>query len=480
MARDILDAAPFLSPTAPSENVVDYSGRLGKQDQALETFVHSLSFESKVVILPSDFSPGSMSAFDSFCRSLAQKWHVSGERFILVVDLKGRHVRGLSGNTLQNEGVDSSFISLLVKDQFIPYMKRDQLSEAIRHTLAGVQAKITESKANFAQTQIDANPISSTRVPQDLSTEPSGINLVNAGYLGFFVLIAMLIAFTVLTIWLQKSKRNKRISNQSQKLFDAVKLRLATLYERADLIGQAAEFLKPTDNADLAKDVAEFFNRVGALSATQNKLEAMKRKGNLSESYEQLRKMEKMLDLLEPESDKLLASVNLATGGSARISESPEAVALKFERDAELAVQKDKDREEMQQNAEIRRRNEEERFRRPSWSYEPTYYQPIVHSDPWASLSNWMVMLNQMQLEDRMDRMNDQISQMERGRSEYGRGASNSSTGDGGGSWGGNNSNDSAWADSGGDSGSWDSGGDSSGSWDGGGDAGGGDGGGSW
>ena len=488
MARDILDAAPFLSPNAPRENVVDYSGRIdARSDRELETFTQQLPFKVKVVVLPSDFSTGSMSSFDSFCRTLAQKWQVSGERFLLVVDLKGRHVRGLSGNTLQAEGIDSSFISQLISSEFIPNMKRGDLKDAIESTLSGVQSKLSESKELVSGSKSgekvgESAVSSSTRVSQDLSSPPPGAtDLASAGYFGLFALFILLVGSTVLILWIQKAKRNSRISNQSQNLFKELKLRLATLYERADGIGQAAEYLKPAENAALAKDVAEFFNRVGALSATQNSLESMKKKGKLSEAYDQLRKIEKMVDVLEPESDKLLSAVNVATGGNAQISESPEAVALKFERQAELAVQNDKQKEaRAQEIAEERRRAQDDRFRRPSWSYDQTYYQPVIYSDPWQGLSNWMVMLNQMQLEDRMDRMNEEMHHSQRDNSNYSNRTDTSSSyaGDGGGSWGGGD--DSGWG-GGGDSGggSWDSGGDSGG-WDGDGDSGGGDGGGSW
>lgn len=481
MARDILDQAPFLSPGAPRESIVDYSGSLGSSaDRHLETFAQNLNFKAKVVVLPSDFSPGSMSAFDSFCRDLAQKWHVSGDRFLLVVDLKGHHVRGLSGKSLQSDGIDSSFISVLIRDEFVPRMKQGDLSDAIQNTLAGVQNKLTESKATLADSSLArdavANPVSSTRVPQDLSATSSGPSLVNLGFAGLFVLIALLVAFTMLTLWLQKSQRAKRIAGQSQKMFEQLKVRLASLYEKTDVIGQAAEYLNPNENGELAKEVADFFNRVGALSATQDKLESMKKKGNLSESYDQLRKIEKMVGILEPESDKLLSSVNVATGGKALIAESPEAVAMKFEQQAELAVQKDKDAQTREEElAKIQRRREEERFRRPAWSYEPTYYGPVVYSDPWANLSNWMLMLNQMQLEDRVDRMDYDMHHRDNNYdSNYPSRSSN--YGDGGGSWGSDagsswgSDSGSSWADSGGDSGGWDSGGDS----------GGGDGGGSW
>ncbi len=479
MARDILDQAPFLTPSAPRESVVDYSGRIDSgSDRQLETFAKTLNFKAKVVVLPSDFSPGSMSAFDSFCRDLAQQWHVSGDRFLLVVDLKGHHVRGLSGKSLQSDGIDSSFISVLIRDEFVPLMKKGDLSDAIQNTLAGVQSKLSESRSAVVDSSKGkdeiTNTVSSTREAQDLSASSSGPSLVNLGFAAFFVLIALLVAFTMMIIWQRKS----RIAGQSQKMFEKLKIRLASLYERADGIGQAAEYLNPNENGELAKEVADFFNRVGALSATQNKLEAMKKKGNLSESYDQLRKIEKMVDVLEPESDKLLSAVSVATGGHAQIAESPEAVALKFERQAELAVQKDKDEEAREEElAQIQRRREEDRFRRPAWSYEPTYYGPVVYSDPWASLSNWMVMLNQIQLEDRMDRMNYQMHQRDNNYdSNYGGRSSN--YGDGGGSWG--RDSGSSW-DSSNDSGSsWgDSGGDSGG-WDGGGDSGGGDGGGSW
>ncbi|MBX9570948.1 MAG: TPM domain-containing protein [Candidatus Obscuribacterales bacterium] len=477
MARDILDTAPFLSPTAPREHVVDYSGRIDqKSDRELESYIQSLNFKAKVVILPSDFSTGSMSSFDSFCRALAQKWHVNGERFILVVDLKGKHVRGLSGNSLQGQGVDSSFISLLIKDQFVPHMKRGELSEAIQNTLAGVQAKVAESKSASSTSSLETtnqrDHVSSMKVPPDhASDKNSSASTIQIN------IVLILVLGIIVVIWVLKSQKTRQ-SNQSQKLFDELKLRLATLYERADAIGQASEFLNPSESADLAKDVANFFNRVGALSATQSKLETMKKKGSLSESYDQLRKIQKMVDVLEPESDKLLSAVNAATGGTAKISESPEAVALRFEREAELAVQKDKDKETEEKNreyAEIRRHSKEERFRRPTWSYEPTYYQPVVYTDPWQSLSNWMVMWNQMELENRMDRMNYEMDQMQRNSDHLSYNTSNNSYGDGGGSWG-NDSGGSSWGDSGGDSGWGDSGGGDSG----GGDFGGGDGGGSW
>lgn len=184
MPKDLLDIAPFLSPEAPRENLVDYSASISKNDhRAIEQLSSQLNYKAKIVVLPTDFSVGGSSEFDHFARALAEKWHVAGNRFLLVVDLKGHHVRGLSGEELQAAGVDSSYISILIKDQFIPLMKKGDLSGAIQKTLSGVSEKVQEasSTASSANDRSSATQLSSGTaspvMPVDNPTHTTQISL---------------------------------------------------------------------------------------------------------------------------------------------------------------------------------------------------------------------------------------------------------------------------------------------------------------
>lgn len=458
MTRGILDDASFLSVTPPAKDVTDYSGQLSSNDLAkLEALCHSLSFKTKVVVLPSDYSPGTGSSADflSFCHALAHQWNVSGSRFLMVVDLKGHHVRGVSGPQLQqNSGITSDYISVLLKDQFVPYMKRGDITEAIQSSLSAIDAKVHRTVENTGDNVATSRPAIRTHRAND-SGSVTEIPISTLATVVVLLVVAVIVIKGVLS-----SRAKKRRAGDAVLIFDQLKTRLSSLYERSDAIGQASEYLDPDVHADLAKNVAAFFNRVGALSGTQTQLDRVQKKGHLTESYDSLLKMKKMVEMLEPEAHTLLSQVSAATGGSAQIEESADMVAQRFEKEAENAVQLDKDKERelvhAQENSELKRRREEERFRRPAWAYEPTYYEPVVYvnSDPFAGLSNMFVMMNQMSLENSLkNQMNEMNYEMHHQNHDTSSSWSSGSGGDGGADWGSSNSSSSGGADWGSDSG---------------------------
>jgi uncharacterized membrane protein YgcG len=489
MADDLLTQAPFLSIEAPKEALIDYSQTLSDSArQHIEQQAHGSNFVAKVVILPKDFSPGSTSSFDEFCRALASQWHVNGNRFLLVIDLKNHHVRALSGQKLEKQGLSSDYLSTSVlKDQFIPKMKAGDLEGAIHAALVAVNKKLAQEK--IVQTHPYQSTVPGVQVPSAPSSSfPRKANPTD----GLIIpAILVLIVAVIIAIIFAKKKTEER---QSKNIYLELKKELDALYQKADSIGQASEYLNPDTNAELAKDVATFFNRLAAISSAQRELDRLERSGNLGSALVNVRKVEKMVEMLDDDASQLEQKVNAATGKIGN-DESPEAVAKKFEREAELAVAKEDEAEQRRIQLKNQEREMEERFRRPTWAYQPSYYQPATVSDPWSGIRDMFLIMNQMETNQRLNEIADyQRYEHLRDRDNYdqpmntlghsssgwnGTASQGWSGGDGGADWGGNSSSDGGSSDSGW-GGSGDAGGGDFGGGDFGGGSSGGDGGADW
>jgi hypothetical protein len=201
-----------------------------------------------------------------------------------------------------------------------------------------------------------------------------------------------------------------------------------------------------------------------------------------------------MVEMLDDDASQLEQKVNAATGKIGN-DESPEAVAKKFEREAELAVAKEDEAEQRRIQLKNQEREMEERFRRPTWAYQPSYYQPATVSDPWSGIRDMFLIMNQMETNQRLNEIADyQRYEHLRDRDNYdqpmntlghsssgwnGTASQGWSGGDGGADWGGNSSSDGGSSDSGW-GGSGDAGGGDFGGGDFGGGSSGGDGGADW
>lgn len=407
MADDLLTQAPFLPLEAPKESLIDYSQTLSNQArQNIEQQCHNLPFHAKVVVLPRDFSPGSMKSFDEFCRALAEQWHVTGNRFLLVVDTRGHHVRALCGQELEAQGISSDFLSSSVlKLNFIPKMKKGDLEAAISSSVNAVAARTSEQKTAQSEGQgriIQRHPYAST-VPQSGTSTIYGEHSKPSDGSGFLVFLVVLIGVVLAVIFAKKKLEEK----QSQEIYLELKKRLDSLYQKADSIGQASEYLEPARNAELAKEVAIFFNRLGAISSAQTELDRLERSKGLGSALVNVRKLNKMVEMLEGDAAQLEKNVNEATGKIGTSDEAPELLAKKFEREAELAVAAEDQAEQQRLQIQNQQREMDERFRRPSWAFQPSYYQPVVVNDPWSGIRDMFMIMNQMETNRRLSEIAD-------------------------------------------------------------------------
>lgn len=444
MSDDIFQQADFLSAKPPAKNISDFSGLLSQKElSTLESVSQSVHFHPKVIILPQEFAP-SPSALQ-FARELAHAWRLPSKGFLVVVDLKDHQVRGLAGVGLREKGITDTFLTDEVfAKHFVPHMKQNDLYTALVDTLASVDV---QAKSNEL--------VHGTRIrgsQEQYYGRPS--NLAQLTSSTFLVLLAVLIILAAGGYYLNQRKRGLAAKKSYEKLTP----RLNELYKKADEIAQASEYLNIETNAGLAERVAVFFNRVSALSAAQKDLDHIYKGGSAAGARDGVMKVAQMVSMLEAESKQLLPEVSSVTGvvGGAASLNSPESIAREFEQEAQERVNKLK----------LQSQNEQEEFRRPSWAYQPAYYQPV---DSGAGLMSLALMMNQMQMNQRLD---DVLYETHRRPLEENAGGGIFA--DGGASWGTTDAGGWGGGDSGNDfGGGGDFGSDGGGDW--GGDAGGGD-----
>lgn len=450
---NILSEASFIPQSAPKQAILDYSGTLNRDDLArLEAKAQVLSYKAKVVVLPKDYSPSV--GTQEFAHALAKQWNVAaGERLMLVVDLKAHKVRALASQKLDSEGLTGTYSSnVLIPQYFIPYMKQNDLYDAIDSTLTAVNA--------FHMAR--QNTVAGTQVPSDRLTYAPGSHppsLFDGSFLlGFAaVLVAAFVALFAGS-YFSRTKVNQKLKSQLEK-------RVGPLYERADQIGQASEYLATDKNPELAQRVATFFNRLTMLEEARKEVDQLEKQKKIYKVGDGYNKTLRLIQLLEPEAENLRKELNSVTGGVENVPSIDPTAAQILGEDEGQSI---KIPQHLQQGEQV------SQFRRPSWSMQPQYYQAPTFGDT-GGLMGMMLLLNQMETNSRLS----QMTMMNQGGGGWwpSNQTNDNYVSDGGGSWGdtsSSSSDDSSW---GGDSGGSDSFSDGGGSW---GDSGGSDGGGDW
>jgi uncharacterized membrane protein YgcG len=377
-----------------------------------------------------------------------------------VIDLKAHKVRALASERLDAEGLTGSYSSgVLIPQYFLPYMKQNDLFDAIDSTLGAVNA-FHVARQNSRQGTVAGTQVPADKYPYSPNAHPPSL-FDGSFLLGFFALLIAAFAALFAGSYFSRSKVNKRLKAEFEK-------RVGPLYERADQIGQASEYLATDKNPELATRVATFFNRLTMLEEARKEVDTLEKKKQIYKVGDAYNKSLRLVQLLEPEAENLRKELNSVTGGVENvpsIDPTPEQIL------GEDPGQRIKIPQHLQQGEQVG----QYQFRRPAWSMQPQYYQPPVFGDA-GGLMGMMLLLNQMEMSNRLNQMT--LMNQGGGGSWWPSNQTNDNyISDGGGSWGdssSSSSDDGGWF---GDSGGGDSFSDGGGSW---GDSGGSDGGGDW
>jgi uncharacterized membrane protein YgcG len=454
--------ATFIPQQPPHKAILDYSNTLsGSALNSLESQAVSLQsiMKVKAVILPSDFH---VDSFPQFSSDLGQQWHVSGNRLLIIVDVKDHKVEMLSGRDLANAGLDHNVISQqIVPQNFVPYMKRNDLQGALSNSMTAASNVVSQGRTTSGG--------SSSGVTTTYSGAPSGTAPQQNYSLWHVVSPFLVIGVVCVGLWLlsvrQRAADNKKLSAQFRE-------RVGPLYEQADQIGSASEYLVTAQHPELAQRIATFFNRLTTFETAVREAEQLEKTKKIYQVRDAYLNLIRMAGLLLPEAAQLREDLNAVTGGVETYK--PDVTPSL----AEQAAQQ-KAAEEGGQFIKIPEKVfQSQNYRRPSWSYEPAYYQPVDNG--LGGLASMMLMMNQMQM------MSYGMNALQAGRynndnATFGGwfGGNSNNTGASGNSGSSFDSGGGGWGSSGGGSdfdmggGGWDSGG--------GGDSGGGDsGGGDW
>lgn len=448
MPDGTLSDANFLPARAPANSILDFSGSLSTaQTGQLEGVSHALAYQAKVVLLPQNFSPNN---FDQFARDLAQQWQVHGNRLLIVIDLKGKHMRAVPGKTLQAKGIDQSFLNQQVfPNNFKPYVKEGDVAGAIQSTLLAVN---TQVQSRVGQT------VPSQRVPAGTysgGTRMTPADSADNGW-GVFAMLAMVpivLAIISVVALRKRSDSNKQMRKELEE-------KSSSLYQIADQLGQSSEYLPRDKNPELAQKIAEFFSKLNAVEQAKRELEMMERQGKTGQVRDGLLKIHKVVDLLKAEGRELTPQVNALTGGVqssfSPVQEDAGSIIKLSETDKQRQLDEDqKVRIAARQNQAQAVANQ--RYYTPTWMAEPMYAPMMVN--PFGGVGGLMTMamlLNQMNMNSRLS----DIAAHQYYQDNYNHNNWDNSSQNDGGSWGGD------------DGGSW--GGDGGGDWGGGGDFGGG------
>ncbi len=431
----------YIPQTAPKAAVLDLSGRLDSSALArIEQTAAKLSYKAKVVLVPGDYKPTPSNDLHDLARSIADAWSVQGNRFLIVIDLPHKQIRTIGGEGLKSKGITSEFVqNTLLPNNFYPSMRKGDLPGAIENLMQAVQDKVAVTSR--MGTTASAGQTSNGQyqsAPTHAEPQINGLGLW--GTVLFFGSILLVLVLTMVNFYKGKTKRLRQSLND----------RLGDLYQRADQLGQASEYMAPARNKDLALKITAYFEKLTALNKAEDEVEELTKANNFGRANNGLVNCLKLADQLTLEMDELLPAVNAITGGVDNTGEN-ERLWLKKKEALENNLK-------MQEKVPVSQANS--RYYRPTWSNEPQYAPPVYNNG--SSLMNVMFLLNQMNMNNGVDQMDWQMNhQMYRNQSYDNPGIS-----DAGGSWGSSSSdsssNDSGWGDSGGSSSS-DSGGDSGG-----------------
>jgi uncharacterized membrane protein YgcG len=430
---DFSDAG-FIPAQPPKKAIIDFSGTLTpSQVNDLQTQTTELTnIKPKVVVLPSDFHVDSMK---SFIHELAHQWQVHGQRVLVVVSLKDKKVEMIPGKDLP---LNSQVISQqILAHNFIPHMKEGDLVGAISSTLAATNEIVQErSQTNTASRQ----PSTADHPP----APPQPLWVVMMPW----VFIAAVCAGGYMLIVKQQKKDNAKVKERFLQ-------QVSPLYEQADQIGSASEYMKTADHPELAQRVALFFNKLTTFETAVREVEQLEKQNKVWEVRKAYQNLTRMIGLLMPEGAKLKEDVNAVTGGVETFKDPGDtraALGLASAQADPGHILK------LPENV-----FQSEHYRRPSWSYQPAYYQPFD-----TGLAGMLILMNQMQMMSMMSSGMHGGFQSPGWSNDYNSSPDDSGFGaSGGADWGSDNS---GFGDSGGAS--W---GDSGGGDFGGGDLGGGD-----
>ncbi len=446
----------YIPPLAPKAAVLDLSGRLDSSALArIEASASKLNYKAKIVLVPNDYKPTPAADLHDLARSIADAWSVQGNRFLIVIDLPHKQIRTIGGEGLKAKGITTEFVqNTLLPNYFYPSMRKGDLPGAIENLMQAVQTKVAQStRTSITGTTAGvAKPSSSQYQTYETSAPTHAAPQINGLGLWGTVLIfgSILLALVLLMVKFYKDK--------TKRLRQALNDRLGDLYKRADQLGQASEYMDPTKNKELALKITAFFEKITALNKAEDEVEELTKGNNFGGANRGLVNCLKLADQLILEMDDLLPAVNAITGGVDNTGEA-ERLILKKKEAAEQSLK-------MQEKISVPQQQMSGRYYRPTWSNEPQYAPPVYNNG--SSLMDVMFLLNQMNMNNRINQMDWQMNHPLYQNQSY----DNPGISDAGGSWGSSSSsgNDAGWGDSGGsfDSGSSsDSGGgsDAGGSW---------------
>jgi uncharacterized membrane protein YgcG len=434
MSESVLSQAPFLPPQPPKGAILDFSGVLSAGDRAsLETQAHAqVGLKTKVVILPKDFTTTDL---DALGKGLAQQWHVGGERMLMLVDLKDHKVRVYVGKELQSHGLTGTLLREdIIPNQFIPYMKQHDLAGAIQNTMAAAQQKVYETRSTTTAPSQTYSQVPSTGQPY--ASAPAAQDSFGGFWLGAIAIMAAIGIAMFAFSFKNRKKENVKLANE-------FKEKIGPLYEKADQIGSASEYLPTEQNPELAQRVALFFNKLTTLEKAVSEISTLEKRNQVWQVRDGYMKLMRSAEVLDGEADQLKKDVNALTGGVQTMPDLPKQPPI----DATAYGERDKHKVTIPE-----RFQQEMQYRRPEWTYQPAYYQPM--GGGMSSLMMLGMMLNQWDMNRRFDMLSSQIQhgggggwnqqwddQQQAQQSNFDPGWGDSSSGggfsDAGGDWGG-------------------------------------------
>lgn len=210
-------------PTEPPvQGIADLSNTLMEpQITAIQNQIAGLKYNPKVLILPKDESPGDLGAFS---HNLQTTWGITGDRLLLVVDLKSHKVRAITGNTLTDNGVSSDFLSReMINHYFVPYLKRNDLSGGISSALDCVNSKFVQA----------TTPVQVPIVVNQPAAAPATIDMNPALGGGVFVAAVLSIATGAVVVFLTRS-RNDDLLKELSRLENTLNTKYISLEDSKD------------------------------------------------------------------------------------------------------------------------------------------------------------------------------------------------------------------------------------------------------
>ena len=181
--------------------------------------------------------------------------------------------------------------------------------------------------------------------------------------------------------------RQSHLANQ-KKLKD-MRVTLDSLYQNADQLGQASEFLEPSTNTALSHEIADFFAKLTTILKAQEQVEELAKKPSAVKSTQKaIYQLERYLNTVEPMGYSLLRRVDSITGGITSDESNPKiATSNSPGKDSVVAVP-DRIALNPQRHPSI-----EMAYRRPSWFCEPAY-QRRASNDGLADIHSYFALQN--------------------------------------------------------------------------------------